>query len=73
MRDGKKEKPTTIDAYQTAAHDEQLVGRDVLREDHGQRGGDAHHVVNEQAALAAKLVGYPAADKAADHAADGEY
>ena len=64
---------TTIDTNKTSADDQQLVGGYMLGEHHRQRGSNAHHVVDQQPAFPPKLVGYPAADKTADHAANGEY
>ena len=48
-----------VDPDQVSADDEQLVGGDVLGEDHGGGGNDADEVVHQKAALSPKLVGDP--------------
>ena len=48
-----------VDPDQVSADDEQLVGGDVLGEDHGHGGDDADEVVHQKAALPPKLVGNP--------------
>jgi hypothetical protein len=60
---------TTIDANEIAPDDKELVGGDILGADHGEGGHDAHHVVDEEAPLPAKPVGYPSTDETTAHPA----
>ena len=63
---------TTIHANQEPSENEKLIWRDMLGEGHRQRRDDPDQVVDQEPALASKLVGDPAPDEPPAHPPDGE-
>ena len=63
---------TTIHANQEPAEDEEFIRRHMFREGHRQSSNYPNQVVDQEPALASKLVCDPASDESSTHSPNGE-